>query len=95
MLIVLLNVFSSKESSTREYCILICELSYTNPFLQQRRLQQGTQGTDANLQQRGLAADVSLTWFLNRLSFCCLSAGLLYADWSLTKSRTRLSRQFY
>jgi hypothetical protein len=30
MLIVFLNVFSCKESSTLEYCILIAELSYTN-----------------------------------------------------------------
>jgi hypothetical protein len=33
MLIVLLNVFSCKESNTHEYCILIHELSYTNPRL--------------------------------------------------------------
>jgi hypothetical protein len=37
MLIVLLNAFSCKESTTREYCILIRVLSYTNPHLQQRR----------------------------------------------------------
>jgi hypothetical protein len=29
----LLNVFAYKESSTHEYCIIIHELSYTNPCL--------------------------------------------------------------
>jgi hypothetical protein len=29
--IVLLDVFSCKESTTLEYCILICKLNYTNP----------------------------------------------------------------
>jgi hypothetical protein len=42
MLIVLSNVFSCKESSTREQCILIRELFYTNPRLQQKRLQHYT-----------------------------------------------------
>jgi hypothetical protein len=39
ILIVLLNVFSCKESSTREHCVLIRELRYSNTRLQQRRLQ--------------------------------------------------------
>jgi hypothetical protein len=42
ILIVLLNVFSCKESSTCEHCVFIRELSYSNTRLQQRRLQHYT-----------------------------------------------------
>jgi hypothetical protein len=79
-------------------CVLIRELSYTNPWLfspPEKKVNNTMLGTGANLQQRSSAAEASVTRLLNRLSSCCLSADLLCADWSLTKSRTRLSRQFY
>jgi hypothetical protein len=95
--IVLLNVFAYKESSTPEFCILICELRCINPLFFSIRIEgyNTLQGTATNLQQCSSAADATVTRLLNRLSFCCLSADLLSADWSLTENRTQLSHQFY
>jgi hypothetical protein len=63
-------------------------------LLHQKQGYNTTQGTGANLQQRSSVADASITRLLSRLRSHCLSADLLCADWSLTKSRARLSRQF-
>jgi hypothetical protein len=67
----------------------------TTFFPSEKKVNNTTLGTGANLQHRSSAADATITRLLNRLSSCSLSADLLCADWSLTKSRTRLSRQFY
>jgi hypothetical protein len=79
-------------------CILIRELGYENPRL--LSLSEKNATTQRKEQVRtcnnaGRLAIASATRFLNRLSSCCLAGHLLYADWSLTKSRTRLIRQFY
>jgi hypothetical protein len=79
-------------------CVLIRELGYANPRLfssSEKKINNTTLGTGAISQHSSSAVDAYITRLLNRLSVCSLSADLLCADLSLTKSRTRLSRQFY
>jgi hypothetical protein len=70
-------------------CVLIRELGYTNPWLfppSEKKVNNTTPGTGANLQHHSSAADASITRLLNRPSSCSLSADHLCTDWSLKRA---------
>jgi hypothetical protein len=92
------NLASYKEPSSREYCILILELRYTNArffFSIRKHGYITTQRTVANLQEGISTAAVSNTRLLNRPSCCCLSADLPCADWSLARFAVNCSQKHY
>lgn len=84
MPIALLNVFSFKERSTPERCILICVLSCYSPtsfFSIIKASCNTTEETGVNLQQRCSAAGLPVTRLLNRMRSYCVLADLVCADW--------------
>jgi hypothetical protein len=100
MRIVLLNVFAQKESIMNQHNLhflflqvivntvhSITWLRKSTPFLAIRKHHH------QKLQQCISAIETTITLLLNTLTSCCLSADLLYTDWSLIKSSTWLSRQ--